>query len=80
MVTADIGSLHRSTIEELAADSHSPIELVERLYHDELTVLEPHARIRVYLPLIVRRKVREALRQRQLAIKVSHRELDQVAG
>jgi hypothetical protein len=34
----------------------------------------------VYLPLIVRRKVREALRQRQAAIKVSHRELDQVAG
>ena len=72
MANLDIGLLHRSTIEELAADSHSPIELVERLYQDELTVLEPHARIRVYLPLIVRRKVREALRRRQAAFTVSH--------
>jgi len=71
MTTADISSLHRSTIEELAADSHSPVELVERLYRDELTILESQARIRVYLPLIVRRRVRDVLRHRQESVKVS---------
>jgi Protein of unknown function (DUF3562) len=74
MSTADIASLHRSTIEELAAGSDSPIELVEQLYHNELTVLEPQARIRLYLPLIVRRKVREVLRRRQESINISHRD------
>ena len=69
MTTRDIGSLHRSTIKELAADLQSPIEVVEQLYHNELRMLETHARIRVYLPLIVRRKVRDALRERQATIK-----------
>ena len=72
MNTADIASLHRSTIEELAAVSHAPIELVERLYQNELTILEPRARIRLYLPLIVRRRVREVLRHRQESVKVSY--------
>jgi hypothetical protein len=72
MHTVEVASLHRSAIEELAADSHSPIELIEKLYQNELTILEPGARIRLYLPLIVRRRVRDALRQRQESIKVSH--------
>jgi len=62
---ADIASLHRSAIEELAADSHSPIEFVEEVYRNELTMLEPQAKIRLYLPLIVRRRVRDVLRQQQ---------------
>jgi hypothetical protein len=78
MTTADIASLHRSTIEELAAVSNSPIELVEEVYENELRILEPQAKIRLYLPLIVRRRVRDVLRQRQESVKVSRRDADQV--
>jgi hypothetical protein len=65
----DLASVHRSTIEALAADSHAPIDFVEKLYRSECTNLEPNARIRLYLPVIVRRRVRDALsRQRQSVI------------
>jgi hypothetical protein len=76
----DTAALHRSAVEELAAESQSPIELVQKLYQNELTALEPQAKIHLYLPLIVRRKVRDVLRQRQEFIKVSRRESDQVVG
>jgi len=57
--------LDRSMVEELAATSQAPVDLVERVYRVELTSLESHARIRLYLPIIARRRAREVLRQRQ---------------
>jgi hypothetical protein len=56
---------HLAAIEALVESSHSPFELVEKLYRNELSRLQPEARITQYLPLLTTRRTREALRLRQ---------------
>jgi hypothetical protein len=59
----EMAASHRIAIEMLAERSHSPFEQVERMYRNELTLLESHARVKQYLPLLTSRRVRELLRQ-----------------
>jgi hypothetical protein len=59
----ELAESHRAAIQTLAERSQSPFALVEKIYRNELTQLEPHARITRYLPLVTSRRVRDLLRQ-----------------
>jgi hypothetical protein len=61
--TSELSENHRVVIQTLAERSHSPFALVEKMYRNELTQLESHARITQYLPLVATRRVRDLLRQ-----------------
>src|ERR1700684_1329991 len=50
--TIELAESHRVAIQTLSERSQSPFALVEKMYRNELTQLEPHARIRRYLPLV----------------------------
>jgi hypothetical protein len=52
-------------IELLARETHAPLELVESLYASERTRLERTARIKTYIPLLIHRRVKALLRERQ---------------
>lgn len=60
--SVDMAKSHRIAIQTLAERSHSPFELVEKMYRNELTQLESQARITQYLPLVTSRRVRDLLR------------------
>jgi hypothetical protein len=60
--TIELAESHRVTIQTLAERSHSPFALIEKMYRNELTQLERHARITRYLPLVTSRRVRDLLR------------------
>jgi hypothetical protein len=61
--TIELAESHRAAIQKLAERAHSPFALVEKMYRNELIQLEPHARIKRYLPLVTSRRVRDLLRQ-----------------
>jgi uncharacterized protein DUF3562 len=52
-------------IELLARETQVPRELVESLYASERTRLERTARIKTYIPLLIHRRVKALLRERQ---------------
>jgi hypothetical protein len=52
-------------IELLARETHVPRELVESLYASERTRLERTARIKTYIPLLIHRRVKALLQERQ---------------
>jgi hypothetical protein len=52
-------------VEELAAKSRLPIELVKRVYDEELADVQRTAKVRTFVGAIARRRARDALRQHQ---------------
>jgi hypothetical protein len=67
LAPAELASMavhHENAIRALAEHSQASRNVIETLYWKELKKLEP-ARITQYLPLVVSRRVREALRQRE---------------
>lgn len=52
----------RTRLEQIAADTHRPLEIVEQLYMSELAILDREARVQAFLPVIAERRVKEALR------------------
>jgi hypothetical protein len=50
-------------IETLARETEMPVELVQRIYVSERAKLERTARIKIYLPVLVHRHVKELLRR-----------------
>ena len=60
-----IETMHKMAMESLASESRSPVEQVEEIYRRELSVLDAQARIKSFLPLLVHRRVREALAHRR---------------
>jgi Protein of unknown function (DUF3562) len=50
-------------IETLARETEMPVALVQRIYTTERAKLEQTARIKIYLPVLVRRHVKELLHQ-----------------
>jgi hypothetical protein len=52
-------------IDLLARETQAPRELVESLYASERTRLERTARIKTYIPLLIHRRVKALLRERQ---------------
>ncbi len=55
---------HQNAIQDLAARSAAPPEVIESMYWSELSRLEPQARVTQFLPICTSRRVRERL-QRQ---------------
>jgi Protein of unknown function (DUF3562) len=50
-------------IESLAREADLPVALVQQIYVHERTKLEQTARIKIYLPVLIHRHVKELLRQ-----------------
>lgn len=49
-------------IETLARETELPVALVQQIYVRERTKLEQTARIKIYLPVLIHRQVKELLR------------------
>jgi len=58
---------HQSTIEALVRETRTEPAHVRRLYDEALARLEPDAKVRGYLPVLVGRNVRSALREARKA-------------
>jgi uncharacterized protein (DUF2126 family) len=54
---------HARAIQKLAQELGIPVEEVNRSYHDILEALRKEAKVRVFLPIIVSRMVKERLQQ-----------------
>ena len=52
-------------LESLARETHTPVELVTEIYASERTKLERTARIKIYVPILIHRRVRTLLRERR---------------
>jgi hypothetical protein len=50
-------------IENLARETDLPVALVQQIYVHERAKLEKTARIKIYLPVLIHRHVKELLRQ-----------------
>jgi len=55
---------HERAIQKLVQELGVPVEEVNRSYHEILELLKKEAKVRVFLPVIVSRLVKERLRQR----------------
>jgi len=53
---------HRQAIQSLAESMGLPLNKVSELYERELMILNRTARIKIYLSILVSRKVRDAFR------------------
>jgi hypothetical protein len=54
-------------IELLARETHMPRNLVATIYSSERTKLERTARIKTYVPVLIRRRVKAVLREQRRA-------------
>lgn len=55
--------LDRGTVETLALEMQAPVELIQRIYEEELLMLRQNARITQFLDVIATRKVRQRMRK-----------------
>jgi hypothetical protein len=62
VVEAPVVREHSAVIDQLAADSNWPVNVVEEMYLYELTQLKKEATIDTYVDVLATRKVRETLR------------------
>ena len=53
---------HQRAIDFLAQESQAPIDVVARLYNDEMTRLEAGARVNAFISILAMRNVRRLLR------------------
>ena len=58
----DMADRHLNAIRSLTEHSRLPFEVVEKMYRNELLLLEPTARVTRYLPVVTARRVRDRLR------------------
>jgi Protein of unknown function (DUF3562) len=54
-------------IESLVQETHAPRELVHNLYTTERAKLERTAKIKTYVPVLIRRRVKTMLQERRQA-------------
>jgi Protein of unknown function (DUF3562) len=59
-----------SEIEGLARETDTPLDTVHRIYHVERAKLEQFARIKTYVPVLTRRRVKDLLQNRRHAREV----------
>ena len=55
-------------MENLARETGMPVELVQEIYTSERAKLERTARIKTYVPILIRRHVKALLREQQAAM------------
>ena len=56
-----------SEIEALALETRAPRELIRVLYTAEHAKLQPTAKIKTYVPVLIRRRVKALLRKQRLS-------------
>jgi hypothetical protein len=56
-----------SEIEALALETRAPRELIRALYTAEHAKLQPTAKIKTYVPVLIRRRVKALLRKQRLS-------------
>lgn len=59
---ADMPKSQQTTVLDMAAEAHVPVEVVADAYRRELSELKQTARITQYLPVLASRRVRRRLR------------------
>jgi hypothetical protein len=59
----DMAERHVNAIRSLTEHSRLPFEVVEKIYRNELLLLEPTARVTRYLPIVTTRRARDRLRR-----------------
>ena len=55
-------------IESLARETDTPVELVQQIYTSERAKLERTARIKTYVPVLIRRQVKAILREQRASL------------
>jgi hypothetical protein len=55
-------------IESLALETDTPVELVQQIYVSERAKLERTARIKTYVPVLIRRQVKAILREQRASL------------
>lgn len=55
-------------IESLARETDTPVELVQQIYSSERAKLERTARIKTYVPVLIRRQVKAILREQRASL------------
>jgi hypothetical protein len=58
---------HKSEIEQLARETHMPVDLVDQIYNIEHAKLDRIARIKTFVPVLTRRRVKARLRTQRAA-------------
>jgi hypothetical protein len=56
-------------IEALARETDTPLATVHRIYEAEHAKLDPLAKIKTFVPVLIRRRVKELLRTQRSALK-----------
>jgi hypothetical protein len=59
-----------SDIESLARESDMPVATVQEIYKIEHAKLDQMAKIKTYVPVLIRRRVKELLRVRRSTLKI----------
>ena len=59
---AEMPKSQQTTVKDMAAEAHVPVEVVADAYRREMTELKRTARITQYLPVLASRRVRRRLR------------------
>ena len=57
----------KSEIEQLARETHMPVDLVDEIYNIEHAKLDRIARIKTFVPVLTRRRVKARLRTQRAA-------------
>jgi len=51
----------QATIDALAKKTHAPVEVVRRLYNEELAELQSNSKVKAFIEVIAGRRVKERL-------------------
>ena len=69
-INSEIPAQRKSDIESLARETQTPIAIVDEIYRIEHAKLDRMARIKTFVPVLIRRRVKELLRSRRSAPKL----------
>ena len=68
-INSEIPAQRKSDIESLARETETPIAIVDEIYRIEHAKLDRVARIKTFVPVLIRRRVKELLRSQRSAPK-----------
>ena len=69
-INSEIPAQRKSDIESLARETQTPIAIVDEIYRIEHAKLDRVARIKTFVPVLIRRRVKELLRSQRSAPKI----------
>jgi Protein of unknown function (DUF3562) len=68
-------SVQESDIESLARETRTPVRAVQEIYQLEHAKLERNAKIKTYVPVLARRRVKDLLRGKSRSTQASRADL-----